>query len=83
MADDFERDANGMVMAWPVLGWTTAPVAGMTVLLRLSYARNPAELAGEPPAIQLQLTSRQALELAATLRRQGQRLLLPPDQKPD
>lgn len=73
MALDF--DSSGNIVTCPVLGWTTAPVAGMAVLLRLEFARNEEQLRTGGEALQAILTPQQALELAETLTTQARRIL--------
>jgi len=74
-----ETDANGMIVTRPVLGWTTAPVAGSAVILQIQYAETPQELKTGGRSLQFVLTPPQSLELAETLTKQAQRIL---NQKP-
>lgn len=76
MADSpFDLDAQGNVITRPFLGYTVAPVAGMSVIARLNYAETPADIGTEGKALQLVMTPQQALELAAVLTRNAQYIL--------
>ena len=70
-----ESDEHGNIVTRPVLGWTTIPVAGMSVILRLNYAETPEDIDKGGLHIQVLLTPHQALELAEILTIQGQRIL--------
>jgi hypothetical protein len=70
-----ETDAAGMVITRPVLGWTTAAVAGSSVILQMQYAETPEELKTGGRSIQFVLTPPQSLELAETLTKQAKRIL--------
>jgi hypothetical protein len=70
-----DLDEKGNVITRPVLGWTTGPVAGMDVFLKLDYAENDAQLRTGGKALQCILTPQQALELAETLTKQAKRVL--------
>lgn len=74
-----ELDAQGLIVTRPVLGWTTVPVAGMSVLLRIHYAEKPEELGTEGHGLQVVMTPPQALELAESLASQARRFLEPRD----
>jgi hypothetical protein len=74
-SNDLEIGADGMVATRPVLGWTTAPVAGMSVILRLNYAETPKELETGGRHLQVIMTPQQCLELAETLTKQARRIL--------
>ena len=37
MKQQFETDSQGNVILKPVTGWTTAPVAGVAILLAIEY----------------------------------------------
>ena len=71
--DDLEKDAAGNIITRPVLGWTTAPVAGTAVLLALDYAETPAQLRTGGLRLQAVMTVPQARELAAALQRAADR----------
>jgi hypothetical protein len=76
MTPEFEKDKNGDIITKPVVGFTTAPVAGMAVLLAIRYVETPEELeSGGSKQIQLILTPQQAQEIANSLARQGERIL--------
>jgi hypothetical protein len=64
-----------MVITRPVLGWTTAAVAGSSVILQMQYAETPEELKTGGRSIQFVLTPPQSLELAETLTKQAKRIL--------
>lgn len=72
---EFDLDDAGNIIAFPVLGWSMAPVAGMTVLLRLQFARDQDGLRTGGEALQFVLTPGKAQELGEALTRQAQRLL--------
>lgn len=82
MADTpFDLDDQGRVLCLPVFGWTTAPLAGITCLLRLEYAETPQQWAGglagrtAPTSVQLSLTAEQAADLGTRLLSIAQHLL--------
>lgn len=87
MAQPFETDQQGNVITKPVTGYTTAPVAGIAVLLAVQYVESQAELeTGHSKQIQFVLTPQQSLEIADSLRRQAERILgetLPPGKSPN
>lgn len=70
-----ELDKEGNIVTRPVLGWTTAPVAGMAVLMKLDYAERPEDIKTGGKSLQAILTPHQALELAETLTKQARRIL--------
>ena len=70
-----ELDAAGMVVTRPVLGWTTAPVAEMAVILQIQYSERPADMSNGGKSIQFVLTPQQCLELAEILTTQANRVL--------
>jgi hypothetical protein len=76
MSNEFELDEKGNVKLQPVIGWTTAPVADMLVLLVLQYLDRLGEV-GTQKAVQLILRPQQCLELAEVLTRQAKRVLEP------
>jgi hypothetical protein len=82
-AKGFDTGPDGNVITQPLLGWTVAQVAGMTVLARLQYAETPADIGTEGRAVQLVMMPQQALDLAEVLTKQANRILgLPvPDKK--
>ena len=57
------------------MGWITAPVAGMFVLLGLKYAETPEQLKTAGKIIQFGLLPAQALELAEMLTKQARGIL--------
>jgi hypothetical protein len=66
--DDLETDSNGDIITNPVIGWTTATLAGMSVFLAIHYVETPLELETEDgKSIQMILTPQQCLELAERL----------------
>ncbi len=79
-----EKDAQGMVVTRPVLGWTTAAVAGTAVLLQIQYAEKPADIGTGGLSLQVVLNPHKALELAETLTKQARRIVdapIPPGPK--
>lgn len=70
-----ELDAAGMVVTRPVLGWTTASVAEMAVILQIQYAEKPEDIGSGGKSIQLVLTPPQCLELSESLTKQSNRTL--------
>jgi hypothetical protein len=79
---NFETDAAGNIVTRPVLGWTTAPAAGMAVIVKLDYAETPQELQTGGRSLQVILTPQQALELAEILTTQAKRVLNAPSPPP-
>ncbi len=71
----FEKDANGMIILRPVLGWTAAPVAEIALLLQLQYAEGEADIETGGKSIQFSLTPPQCLELAEVLTRRANQIL--------
>ncbi len=71
--DAFDTDAKGHIVTKPLIGFTSAPVAGMFVLARLEYADSENHFRAitsgtdKPRAMQLTITPVQAKELAARL----------------
>ena len=77
----FETDSDGHIVTKPVTGWTTASLAGVSVLLAIQYAETPQALETEDSKqIQLVLMPQQCLELAEALKKAGKSLL--EDQSP-
>jgi hypothetical protein len=76
--DDLEMNKDGTVKTRPVLCWTIASVAQMSVLLRIHYAETPAELKTGGRSIQVILTPGQALDLAQSLAKPATHLLSAP-----
>lgn len=75
--EGLQKDAQGNIILRPVTGWTTATIAGISVLLAIQYS-DSLENIEKPQSLQLGLTAQQALELAETLTKQANRLLLRP-----
>ena len=73
--DSLEKDAQGNIVTRPVMGWVTAPVAGMFVLLGLKYAETPEQLKSGGKTLQFGLLPAQALELAEMLTTQARSIL--------
>ena len=69
MSIQLETDRNGQIIAKPVIGWTTATVAGMSVILAIRYIETLAEIETGGKSLQLALTPQQCLELSETLTR--------------
>ncbi len=73
MTDAFDTDSTGNIISKPLIGYTSAPIAGMFVLARLEYADSENHLQAimsgteKPGAVQLVITPDQAKELAARL----------------
>ena len=80
--DGLETDAQGNIVSRPVMGWITAPVAGMFVLLGLKYAETPEQLKTGGKTLQFGLLPAQALELAEMLTRQARGILEAPQTEP-
>jgi len=78
--EDLEKDADGKIITRPIMGFSTAPIADMSIFLKVRYAETPEQLKAEGKAIQFALTPDQALELASMMMTQARRIL---DQKPD
>ncbi len=79
-----EINPDGTISTRPVLGWTTAAIAGTTVFLQIQYAEKPADIATGGLSLQVVLTPQQALELAETLTKQARRIVdapIPPGPK--
>lgn len=79
---ELEMDAEGNIVTRPILGWTTAPVAGMAILLVLNYAESPDELKTGGRFLQTIWTPQQALELAAVLTKRAREIIDAPPQGP-
>lgn len=76
MESDFELDAKGEVITKPVIGWTIASVAGMSVLLAVQYVETDEQLlAMRGQSVPLLLTPRQCLELAEELKKHASNIL--------
>ena len=73
--DTLEKDAQGNIVTRPVMGWMTAPVAGMFVFLGLKYAETPDQLKTGGKTLQFGLLPAQALELAEMLTKQARAIL--------
>lgn len=73
--DELETDASGGVIVRPVVGWTTAPAWGTSVILVLRYAETPAQLETGGLRLQTILSADQAQSLAKELERQVSHLL--------
>ena len=71
----FELDESGMIVTRPLLGWTIAPVAGVSVLARLDYAEKPEYILTGGKSVQLILTPQQAIALADVLTRHAKHIL--------
>jgi len=66
--DDLETDSNGEVITHPVIGWTTATLAGISIFLAIHYVETPLETETEDgKSVQMVLTPQQCLELAERL----------------
>lgn len=77
---ELEKDSQGNVITKPVVGWITAPMAGMAVILQMQYVDSPEQLdAGGRTKLQFVLTPQQCQELAETLTRQAARVMNSPD----
>jgi hypothetical protein len=86
MTPEFEKNEKGNIITKPVIGFNSAPMAGMFVLLAIRYTDSPEEAQrGESRQIQLILTIQQAQEIAGSLKRQTERVLagLPPGKSPN
>lgn len=82
MAQQFDTDSAGNVILKPVTGYTTAPVAGVAVLLQVQFVNSDSELqAGASQRLQFVMTPQIAQEIGDSLRRQAARLLAPSDPK--
>jgi hypothetical protein len=62
--DDFEKGENGDIILKPIMGWTSAPVADIAVLLAIEYAKKPEDIETGGKSIQFVLTLQQCLNLA-------------------
>ena len=71
ISNPFETDSTGQLVNRPVLGWTTAQVTGVVVLLRLNYAETAAEMENGGKSLQVSLTPEQARQLATMLLEQA------------
>jgi hypothetical protein len=75
----FEVDEAGGVKVYPLAGWTTAPVHGMALVVKLDYYASPAAMtAGETRSLQTVWTPIQCREFAALLLRMADHLSEPP-----
>ena len=68
MSKEFETDSNGNIVAKPVIGWTTARVAGMSVILAIRYIWTLEEIETCGKTLQLVLRPQQCLEAVARAR---------------
>ena len=75
MSIQLETDRNGQIIAKPVIGWTTATVAGMSVILAIRYIETLAEIETGGKSLQLALTPQQCLQLSETLNKKAKRIL--------
>ncbi|HVZ68499.1 MAG TPA: hypothetical protein VG891_03490 [Rhizomicrobium sp.] len=78
--DDLEKDASGKIVTRPIMGFSSAPIAGMAIFLQVRYAETPEQLKAKGKSIQFSLTPEQALELASMMATQAKRII---DQVPD
>lgn len=78
--DDLEKDENGKIIVRPIMGFSSAPIADMSIFLKVRYAETPDQLKTEGKSIQFAMTPEQGLELASMMATQARRIL---DQKPD
>jgi hypothetical protein len=78
--EDLEKDASGKIVTRPIMGFSTAPIADMSIFLKVRYAETPEQLKTEGKSIQFAMTPEQALELASMMTAQARHIL---DQKPD
>jgi len=78
--DDLEKDAEGKIITRPIMGFSSAPIAEMSIFLKVRYAETPEQLKTEGKSIQFALTPEQALELASMMATQAKRII---DQVPD
>jgi hypothetical protein len=78
--EDLEKDANGKIVTRPIMGFSSAPIAEMSIFLKVRYAETPEQLKTEGKSIQFAMTPEQALELASMMATQARRIM---DQKPD
>ena len=75
----FETDKHGNILTKPVVGWTTASLGEVAILLAIHYANTPAEIKTGHRSIQFVLTPQQCLELGEKLTTMGNHLLHPPE----
>jgi hypothetical protein len=74
----FTTDAQGHLITKPVLGFSSAVIADMAVLLVLSYADSPEAFeVGESRAIQFAMSPEQCFDVAETLIKQAKRIMDP------
>lgn len=59
MSMQLETDSKGNIVAKPVIGWTTASVAGMYVILAIRYIGTLEEIETGGKSLQLALTPQQ------------------------
>ncbi len=71
----FQTDERGDIITKPLMGWVTAPVANMALLLAIEYAETPQEIESGGKVIQLVMTPKQCLQLAETLTTRGKALI--------
>jgi hypothetical protein len=71
ISNPFETDSTGQLVNRPVLGWTTAQVTGVVVLLKLNYAETAAEMENGGKSLQVSLTPEQARQLGTMLLEQA------------
>jgi hypothetical protein len=79
----FETDRDGNIITKPVIGWTTATLADISVLLVIQYIETPQEIETGGKSIQFVMMPQQCLELAEKLTTLAKRVLdQPPSGKP-
>ncbi len=77
----FDLDPDGNIILCPLIGYTTAPAAGMCIIARLEFADSDSHYkeiilgSRAPIAVQLTITPAQALELADRLRKLASHIL--------
>jgi hypothetical protein len=67
---DWETDADGQLVLWPVIGWDLA-AGNMQALVRLNYARSQEEFEAGGIGFQCHMTPVQVRELGQALLRQA------------
>lgn len=74
----FESDQKGNIVTKPVLGFSSAVIANMAVLLIVSYADTPEALeTDEAKAIQFAMSPEQCFDLAEIFIKQAKRIMDP------
>ena len=65
----FERNDRGDIAASPLLAFTAAPASGIAIVVRLEFARTPAQIERGGEVVQLYVTPKQARDLCEVLLR--------------